>query len=244
MKASHPLLVVAVFCVPATAFAGPRDDLLRLVPDDYTFCVVVQNLRGQGKSGGDGSWLKGFAESPLIKQMETSPEAKKVQAAIEAIFKDLGASPEQVRDDILGDAVIFAYRKGPPGQQDSDDGIILVHARDDKLLARIVDRINELQIKGREVKAVESVGRDRQYFRRLKAVETEKADYYALRGHKLLFSGSEDLLKGMLASLERGETSEPALAKRMKALGVNDSPAAMLINPRAFDSEFAESAKT
>ena len=36
--------------VPAAAFAGPRDDLLRLVPDDYTFCVVVQNLRDLAKS--------------------------------------------------------------------------------------------------------------------------------------------------------------------------------------------------
>jgi hypothetical protein len=246
MKASHSLLVVALAhcCVPAAAFAGPRDDLLRLVPDDYTFCVVVQNLRGQGKSGGDASWLKGFAESPLIKQMQTSPEAKKVQAAIEEIFKGLDVSPEQFRDDILGDAVIFAYRKGPPGQQDKDDGLILVHARDDKLLARLVDRINELQVKGGEVKAVEPVGKDGRYFRRVKAVETEKADYYALRGHKLLFSGSEALLKAMLARLDRAETDEPALAKRMKALGVNDSPVAMLINPRAFDADVAESAKT
>ena len=248
MKAPHPLLVVALAlahcCVPAAAFAGPRDDLLRLVPDDYTFCVVVQNLRGQGKSGGDGSWLKGFTESPLIKQMQTSPEAKKVQAAIESIFKGLDVSPEQIRDDILGDAVIFAYRKGLPGQQDKDDGIILVHARDDKLLARIVDRINELQIKGGEVKAVDPVGKERQYFRRVKAVETEKADYYALRGNKLLFSGSEDLLKAMLAKLDRGDTAEPLLAKRMKALGINDSPLATLINPRAFDADLAESAKT
>ena len=247
MKALHPLVVVALAvahcCVPAAAFAGPRDDLLRLVPDDYTFCVIVQNLRGQDKSGGNGSWLKGFAESPLIKQMETSPEAKKIQAAIDGIFKGLGVSPEQIRDDILGDAFIFAYRKAQPGQQDKDDGLILVHARDDKLLARIVDRINELQVKGGEIKAVEPVGKDGQYFRRVKAVETEKADYYALRGHKLLFSGSEDLLKSMLAKLDRGEMTEPMLAKRMKALGVNDSPVAMLINPRAFDAEFAESAK-
>jgi len=241
MNVIRSLFVLLV--VPAAAFAAPRDDLLRLVPDDYTFCVVVQNLRGLAKSDGDPAFLKGVAESPMLKQFQESPEAKKFQAVLETIFKDLQVTPEQVWNDILGDAIIFAYRKGPPEQKDKEDGLLLVQARDEKLLARLVDRINELQKKGGELKAVEPVDAAGGYFRRVKAVETEKADYYALRGHRLLFSGSEDLLKGMLAALDRGGAEEPALVRRMKQLGVDGHPVVWLINPRSFDTDLAASAK-
>src|SRR5262245_39338691 len=146
MLAPRSILAVLVACLPAVAFAAPSDDLLRVVPSDYTFCVVAQNLRDQGKPGGE-PFLKRLTESPLFKQLQQAPEAHKVQQVIDAIFKDLGVTPEQLRDDILGDALVFAYRKGPPSQPEKEDGLILLHARDDKLLARLVDRINEIQTK-------------------------------------------------------------------------------------------------
>src|SRR5262245_14489326 len=184
MNAVRSLFAVLLATIPATALAAPRDDLLRLVPADYTFCVVVQDLRGLAKSDGDPAFLKGVAESPMLKQFQGSPEAKKFQAVLETIFKDLQVTPQQVLNDILGDAIVFAYRKGPPEQKDKEDGLLLVHARDEKLLARLVDRINELQRKGGELKTVESVDAAGGYFRRVKSVETEKPDFYALRGHR------------------------------------------------------------
>jgi len=233
----------ALLVVPAAGLAAPRDELLRLIPEDYTFCVVVQNLRGLARSDGDPAFLKGVAESPMLKQFQDSPEAKKFQAVLETIFKDLQVTPEQLWRDILGDAIVFAYRKGPADQKDKEDGLLLVNARDEKLLARLVDRINELQKKGGELKGVEPVGHAGGYFRRVKSVESEKPDYYALRGHRLLFSGSEDLLKSMLAGLDRGGAEEPVLVRRMKQLGVDGHPFVCLVNPRSFDSDLVASAK-
>jgi hypothetical protein len=213
------------------------------VPGDYTFCVVVQNLRDQGKPG-SGSFLQRFGESPLFKQLQQAPEAQKVQQVLDTLFKELGVTPEQLRDDILGDALVFAFRKGPAGQPEKDDGLIMLHARDAKLLARLVDRVNELQTKAGELKTVEPVdGKPGRYFRRVKAGEKEGADYYALMGNRLVFSGSETLLTSTIAALAKEEKTEPVIVERMKKLGVADAPVVCLINPRSFDSDIANSAK-
>lgn len=239
------LLLTAVLIVPSLAAAGPRDDLLRLVPDDYTFCVVVQDLREQGKGDGRNSFLKGLVDSPVLKGLQAAPEAAKFQETFQAILKELGVTPEQFRDDLLGDALVFAYRKGPPGQEAREDGLILLHARDAKLLGRVVDRVIELQTKSGEIRAVESVGEGAgRYFRRLKMVESEPADFYAIHGHRLVFSGNESLLKGILPQLAAENSGDPAIARRMKRLGVNEAPVSVLINPRSFDADVAASASS
>jgi hypothetical protein len=245
MTSPRLLVALAVWCAPVSVFAGPRDDLLRLVPDDYTFCLVVQNIREHAKADGQSSFLKGLAESPLVKGYQNTPEAEKLRTAFEAILKELGITPEQLRDDLLGDAVVFAYRKGPPGNEAKEDGLILVHARDEKLLARVVERINALQMKDGELKAVEPVtGKDGEYFRRVKSNKQQPAEFYALRGNRLVFSGSKPLLEATLAKLATPAEGEPLVALRMQRLGVNDVPVSFVINPRAFDADLAESAKT
>lgn len=244
MRVPRLLIVLALACLSGAASASPRDDLLRVVPNDYTFCVVAQNLRDHGKPG-SASFLQRLAESPLFKQLQQAPEAQKVQQVIQTIFKELDVTPEQLRDDILGDAFVFAFRKGPVGQPEKDDGLILLHARDAKLLARLVDRINELQTKAGEVKVVESVdGKSGRYFRRVKAGEKDAVDYYALQGNRLVYSGSEALLASTLAALANESKTEPPIADRMRKLAVADAPVVCLVNPRSFDGDVANSAKT
>ena len=53
----------------------------------------------------------------------------------------------QLRDDILGDAIVAAYRPGPPGKPDEEQGILLLRARNATLLASLIDRFNEAQKK-------------------------------------------------------------------------------------------------
>jgi hypothetical protein len=238
------LTIAAVLVAPSAAVAGPRDDLLRLVPDDYTFCVVLQNFRELGRSEGNPSLLKGVADSPLMKGLQTTPEARKFQQAFASILKDLGVTPDQLRDDLLGDALVFAYRKGPAGQEGKEDGLILLHARDANLLQRVVDRVVEIQTKAGEIKGVEAIGEGTgRYFRRMKTTEGGPADYYAVQGHRLVFSGSETLLKSILPRLTAEGTGDPPIARRMKRLGISDAPASVLINPRSFDADVAGGAQ-
>lgn len=245
MPLRHAVLA-AVLVIPVAASAGPRDDLLRLVPDDYTFCVIVQDLRGHAKSDGHStSFLKGVADSPLLKGLQSAPEATKFHETFQAILKELNVTPEQLRDDLLGDTVIFAYRKGPTGDAGREDGLVLLHARDDKLLRRVIDRINEIQTKAGEIKAVEPVGAGKTgYFRRAKMVEGEPADFYAVQGHRLAFSGNEALLRSVIPGLTTSTNGESRIGQRLKALGVNDSPVAILINPRSFDGDMAEGVRS
>jgi len=246
VSACRFVAVLAVWSVPAVAVAGPRDDLLRLVPDDYTFCVVVQNLRDQAKAEGDSSFLKGLAESPFLKKFQTAPEAKKFQEALDTLLKELEVTPDQFANDIFGDALVFTYRKkGAPGLPETEDGLILLHARDPKLLGRLVERINELQTKAGELKAVEPVdGKDGKYFRRVATAKGGPPGYYALRDNQLLFSINEPLLKETLAKRAVVAKGEPPVAGRMKKLGVNDSPVVWLINPRSFDADIEQTART
>ena len=70
-----------VLLLPRAAAAGPRDELLRLVPPDTAVCFVVQGLRDQAKMVGEspfaawateaiGAKVAGSAELGAIKQLE------------------------------------------------------------------------------------------------------------------------------------------------------------------------------
>lgn len=244
MPAVRTIFALLLASLPVSALASPRDDLLRVVPNDYTFCVVAQNLRDQGKPGGV-PFLQRLMDSPLFKLLQQTPEAQKVQQVFESIFKELDVTPAQLRDDILGDAIVFTYRKGPPGQPEKEDGLILLHARDEKLLVRLVDRINELQTKSGELKAVEQLdGKSGRFMKRVKSVENEKPDFYALRGNRLVFSGSESMLTTTLAALAADAKGEPQMVGRMKQLAVENLPVVCLINPRSFDADLGDMAKS
>jgi hypothetical protein len=245
-SALRVIAILTVWSVPAVVTAGPRDDLLRLVPDDYTFCVVVQNLRDQAKADGESSFLKGLADSPFLKKFHEAPEAKKFQEAVDTLLKELEVTPDQFANDIFGDALVFTYRKkGAPGQPETEDGLVLLHARDAKLLARLVDRINHLQTKAGELKAVEPVdGKDGKYFRRVMTGKGGPGGFYAVRDHQLLFSINEPLLKETLAKRAAPGKGEPPVAGRMKKLGVSDSPVVWLINPRSFDADLEQTGRT
>lgn len=235
-------LAIVLFAIPA--LAAPRDELLRAVPEDYTFCVVVQNLRGDGKNA-DASFHKVLSRSPLVALLRQSPEAQQVANVLETILKEFDITPEQLFNDILGDALVFSYRKGPAGKPEAEEGLILLHARDEKLLARLVEKINAEQLKTGELKAVEKIAdKDGDIFRRVKAVEGEPADYYTVRGHRLVFSNKQAQLTTALKKLAAEDKTDSPIISRMKQLGVDDAPIVALVNPRGFDGDLAEMSKS
>ena len=160
MKRSFPLaiaaaIVTALIAVSAPlAIASPRDDLLRLVPDDMSFCAVVQNLRDRAKQNGAGS--AGLAELPFLKSRLNSPEIMKLLNIQQKLLQDLEITPEQLRDDILGDAVVFAYRHGSADKPEHEQGLVLVWAHDKGYSLGLLDRANEMQKKSGELKDLRS----------------------------------------------------------------------------------------
>src|SRR5262245_22380398 len=102
---------LALVCAARPAAAqAPVDEVLRLVPDDMSLCVVVQDLRGHAER---------FAKSPWAKLLDDIlPADAKNLFKPEEFTKHLGISWRELRDEIVGDAVVFAFRhSGKPDDE-------------------------------------------------------------------------------------------------------------------------------
>src|SRR5262249_22319591 len=129
----------------AASAATPREELLRLVPDDVGFCLVVQDFRSHADTLQTSPFVEHFRRSPLALALQGSQEIQKLEAAEKFLQKTLRVNVARLRDDIFGDAVVLAYRAGPGGQAKQDQDLILLRARDPKLLAELLDRIHQVQ---------------------------------------------------------------------------------------------------
>jgi hypothetical protein len=236
-----PCLCVALLAAPGRAAGTPADELLRYVPPDVSFCFVLRDLRGHTAALESSPFVKNLARSPLGPLLRKTPglqDPKQIEALLELY---LGMNSAKLREDILGDAVVLAYRGGPPGKPDQDQGLLLVRAREPKSLATLVERLNKTMKDAGLLKEVVPVKHGGfTYFRRVGADETS---YYYVRDGVLLFSAQEEMLQQALA-LE-GNTpakQEAALVKTLRQLGVDRAMTTFWINPRAFDAELENSA--
>src|SRR5687768_5366590 len=84
-------LLVALTCGAALAApahaqsASAADDLLRLVPNDFAFCLSVDDLRGHWERVQKAGWFDAFLRSSAGKQVLASPELKDLARVEEAL---------------------------------------------------------------------------------------------------------------------------------------------------------------
>jgi hypothetical protein len=226
---------------PPAGAATPRDEALRLVPDDVGFCLVVQDLRGHAGALADSPFLEELHKSPLGQALHASPELAKLRALGNQVRKDLQVDWPRLRDDIFGDAVVFAYRPGPPGEPKQDGDLVVIRARDAQLLAQVLDRVNEVQKRRKEVTELEARSYEgRTYYRR---VDRGRENYYFLHGPILALSSREEMLRRAIDLDRQAGDEEPAVARQLRRLGADRRLAALWINPRAFDAEVARKAE-
>jgi hypothetical protein len=235
-------LLVPLAACPAARAQAPREELVRLVPDDVALCLVINDLRGQHDKLLRSPWIKRVSQSPLGKALREAPELLRLGKLKDALRKNLGVTWPQLRDEILGDAVVLAYRPGPPGKPEQEEGLLLLWARDRELLATIVGRLNEHQRKAGELKEVQARKHaGLTYHRR---VEAEGESFYFLDGPVLAFAAREGLLR---QALERRASPKAAkalpLTDRLKDAGTERALATLWINPRAFDDELRHQAE-
>src|SRR5262245_34172789 len=130
--------LLSLVCLSPSLAASPRDELLRLVPEDAGFCFVLQDLRGHSEAVADSPFLKEFQDSSLGKLVRESPELKQLldfQKKLEQGFK---LDFVKLRDEVFGDAIVFAYTPGTPADPKAEQDLLLVRARDAKVLAEFV----------------------------------------------------------------------------------------------------------
>src|SRR5438874_1561010 len=124
--------------------AKPRDEVLRLVPDDVGFCFLIQDLRGHARAFLESPFFARLRSSALGRELAASPHAQKLAEVEKHLKKSLDLSWQTLCDDILGDAVVFAFRVNRDGPEE-EQGLIVLRARDPKRLAQTVERLNEVQ---------------------------------------------------------------------------------------------------
>lgn len=232
---------LAAVLLPAAARAAPRDELLRLVPDDVAFCLVVQDLRGHSQALAASPFAESFRKSPLGTALKDSEEFKKLALFDAELRKQLGLGARDVADQLLGDAVVLAYRPNPPGKTGEDQGLFLLRAQDAKVLADFIGRLNRAQKESGDLKGLEERShKGATYFRR---TERKGENYYYLNGPVLAFTSQEAILHQAIERDRKAGDTEPAVAKQLRLLGADRALAAVWINPRAFDAEMEHNAK-
>src|SRR5260370_16475389 len=130
-------------CAATGSAASPRDELLRYVPEDVGFCFILQDFSGQMKTLAASPFSEQLDKSPLGKAFAGAKEMKQLLDLEKQLQNLIGLNSEELRDDILGDAVVFAFRPAPPGKPEKEEGLILVRARSEKKLQTLVDHIND-----------------------------------------------------------------------------------------------------
>jgi len=215
--------------------AEPTRDLLRGVPPESTLCFVAQDWKTHAPKILASPFVAKLKQSDLGKSI-LNPDALDKIAALETILTGaLQLTVEELRDDILGDAIVYAYRPGPVGKSDDDAGIFMLKTRDPKALAKLINRFNGVQKESGELKAlVEKSAGKLGYFHRDK---TDGAgEFYFLRGGVFAFSRDELLLKQALAL----HATPPKVAPFLDAydkLKLSKVALAAIFNPRSLDAE-------
>jgi hypothetical protein len=227
------LLALLIVVLPLRA-ATPREDLLRLVPEDVGFCVVLQDLRERSTTFLTSPFADALRGTPVVQSVLRSPEMAQLQKLDQSLSKNTGMNWPALRDNIFGDAVVFAFRPGPPGKSDRDQGAFFVRARSEKALIDVLDRLTAAQKESGELKSLtEREHRGVTYFCR---VDQRETNYFCRRGPILVVSAQEPFLREVIDRMLADAKGESVSVRQLRELGLEKSLLAVWLNPRAYDA--------
>jgi hypothetical protein len=235
-----PAASILTLLAASPSVAGPRDELLRVAPPGAAIVIVVQNARDHFHHLAQSPFMTWLPTSPIGKRILNSSELRQLRDSAGMILRDLDTTPEALIDDVVGDAVVFAFSPTPPGGRQGDErAVILVRPRKIEALQRILQQINDLQSMAGELKSVnrkEHAGVP--YFERRKTENS--SEFYCFRGDVFAFSSTELDIQAVIDQDKAAPAvadKTPELVERMKRLGVADAFGVILINPRPLDAE-------
>ena len=212
--------------------ASPRDALLRYVPPEAGFVAVATDLPRHAAALGASPFAALVAKGPLGKAAKGKEWAEILKAA-ELVRGLVKLSWAEIAEVVPGEAAAFVYRPGPPGKPEQEQGLFLLRSRNAKGLASLIDALNAVQ----KAKLEQAEHKGIKYVRR---VEKKDKTFYLLSGATLAFSAQEEMLKRAIeAELSLAKGAAPPVARRLKELGLEGCPLAVVADPRAFDALLA-----
>jgi hypothetical protein len=207
-------------------------ELLQRVPDDFGVCLVVNDFRGQLDRLGKTPWMPKLKQNPLVQALLAGKEFRDLVNFEAEVKKHLQLDFALLRDDIIGDAVVFAYQ--PPEHASGEKGLLLVKARNADSLSHVIAKINELQTNIGELTALEARQyKDQVYYRR---VHQRAAHFYVQKGTFLAVANGEQLIHEVLDR----DPAAPSLRRDLWVkTGLSNAVATLILNPRMFEADLA-----
>ena len=236
MVRSRVALLLVVLVAAAASGAEPVSAALDRVPDGTAICVVVRDLQTHLQAVAKSPFFAWFRQSPLGERILDPQELLKLKQLHDFFAEQLGVTGEQLLDDVVGDAIVLAYMPGPAGKPDAELGVILISPRKPEVMAKLIEKLNDLQQKSGEIKAV----RERTY-KGLTFVEREKVDgaleYYQLSDGVFAFTGQLGGIHGVVDRQVAKPSSPSSVRRAIDRLGLEKRMAVAWFNPRSFDAE-------
>jgi hypothetical protein len=234
-------LMTAMLAAPTwTRAATPRDELLGLVPEDAAFCLVIQDLRSHALDLINSPFFKEFEKSRLSRCLSGDQDALQLQAALHEVLGVLDTTWPELRDEIIGDAIVISYRPGATRHDESERGLILIRARNAPLLNTLLDRLDEAQAQAGDIK-VQVRKHDGDSYRERKDAKGQQ--YFYVDQGLLAISRSEMAIRNVIDRHHSApKPFESTVALQLGQLGADKALAALWINPRAFEARMAQHA--
>ena len=233
---------------PVAMADGPADDLLKLVPADSGLTLAVEDLRDHAREVGESPLIQNLRRLPAVQTWLASERFRKFERAGRDVRAALGVSIGQVRDEVLGDAVILALKPGPVDKPDQARGLLLARPRDRALVESMLKRLNDAQIKSGELVGVDgkTSGPVRYAVRQFKPGLRPNEYYVHLDGGAFAWSNSEEMILGVIDRKTKGEPGlgdDPEFRKVRR--GLPERPlASLFVNPRLLERAMADSPRS
>src|SRR5208337_5349285 len=126
------------------------------IPPDASVVLTVEDLRGQVRQLLASRLAAEFQKLPTVKAWFASEKYEQLETARDQIEGVLQAKLTEIRDEIVGDAVVVALRLPPDAPFDPSHarGILTLKATNPGLLKRLIDLVNTTQKQNGELAAV------------------------------------------------------------------------------------------
>jgi hypothetical protein len=187
----------------AQAAARPADTLLRLVPSDAAVVLTVEGLREEARAFAASRLAADLWQLPAVKAWRDSAKYQQFEQSRAQIEALVGASLTDLRDGLLGDAVVLAIHLPPeaPADPTKARGLLLFQARDQALLARLIRAVNRAQREGGELTDVAERrhGGTIYYLREFPRASGRPTESYVVYPDgTFAFSNSETMIQGVI----------------------------------------------
>jgi hypothetical protein len=205
--------------------------------------VTVEGLRDHANAFLNSRLAVDLQQLPEVKEWFASEKFRQLESSRAHIETVVGANITDLRDELLGDAVVMALRLPAQAPADASQarGLLLVKARDPALLNRVIGIVNTAQQDSGELTRVAERQRTgtTYYVREFPAAAIRLPEFYVAFGDgTFAASNSESLLESVIDRKMR----EQADTDVTKSLPKMDPSLGELPRFRAVQSQLPESA--